>query len=191
MGTKAEDYEIVGSYDNQRVTSISAERTVNLFEYNDPEGKKPKCLLPTSGIVDTEIALGSETGGSRATFVFKDAIYQVFGQTIYKITGTTGALTTDIIGTLTTSVGYVGVDANTFQVIFLDGIQGFIYDTNALSFVQITDTSFPPKPIDVCFIDGFFIVANGGTNQFQMSKFDQGLVWGLTLQLQEQQEMPS
>ncbi len=178
MATKAEDYDFVGSYDNQRVTSISAERTVNLFEYMDAEGKKPKCLLPTSGLVNTDIALGSETGGSRATFVFQNAIYQVFGQTIYKITGTTGALTTDIIGTLSTNVGYVGIEANTFQVIFVDGTQGWIYDTNVLTFVQITDTSFPPKPIDVCFIDGFFIVANGGTNQFQMSKFNQGLVWG-------------
>lgn len=171
------DYDIVGSYDNQRYSSISAQRTVNLFEYIDPGGKKPKCHLPTSGIVDTELDVGSETGGSRASFVFKNATYQVFGQSVYKITGTTGALTTDHIGDLNTSEGYVGVEANTFQVIFVDGTQGFIYDTNALTFERITDTSFPSRPIDVCFEDGYFIVANGNTNQFQMSGFNQGMVW--------------
>ena len=181
MATKAEDYDFVGSYDNQRVTSISAQRTVNMFEYIDPEGKKPKSLISTSGLVDTELDLLFGTGGSRATFVFKDAIYQVYGVAVYKITGTTGALTTAHIGDLSTAVGYVGIEANTFQVIFVDGEKGFIYDTQTVvspAFLEITDTSFPDKPIDVCFIDGFFIVAHGGTNEFQMSKFDQGLVWG-------------
>lgn len=181
MATKAEDYDFIGSYDNQRVTSISAQRTVNMFEYIDPEGKKPKSLISTSGLVDQEVDLQFGTGGSRATFVFKDAIYQVFGAAVYKITGTTGALSTAHIGDLSTSVGYVGIEANTFQAIFVDGEKGFIYDTQTVvssAFVEITDTSFPDNPIDVCFIDGFFIVAHGGTNEFQMSKFDQGLVWG-------------
>ncbi len=181
MATKAEDYDFVGSYDNQRVTSISAQRSVNLFEYIDPQGKKDKCLLSTAGLVNVDLDLQFGTGGSRATFVFKDAIYQVYGSAVYKITGATGALTTSHIGDLSTTVGYVGIDANTFQVIFVDGEKGFIYDTQTVvssAFVEITDTSFPDNPIDVCFIDGFFIVAHGGTNEFQMSKFDQGLVWG-------------
>ena len=52
MATKATDYDLVGSYDNQRVSTISAERTVNMFEYVDPEGKRPKVLLSTAGLVD-------------------------------------------------------------------------------------------------------------------------------------------
>lgn len=181
MATRAEDYDFIGSYDNQRVSSISAERTVNLFEYIDPNGKKAKALLPTSGLVDQELDFQFGTGGSRATFVFKDATYQVFGVAVYKITGTTGALTTAHIGDLSTVTGYVGIEANTFQVIFVDGEKGFIYDTQTIvspAFNEITDTSFPQRPIDVCFIDGFFIVAHGSTNEFQMCKFNQGLVWG-------------
>lgn len=172
------DYDLVGSYDNQRVSTINAERTVNLFEYLDENGKRPKVLLPTAGLVDTDLDFGSETGGCRASFVFQDAIYQVFGKTVFRTTGVTGFLITNPIGTLPTSIGYVGVDANTYQVIFVDGIQGFIWDTNANTFTEITDTSFPSRPIDVCFIDGFFIVADGGTHQFQMSSLNQGMVWG-------------
>lgn len=171
------DYDIVGSYDNQRVSTINAERTVNLFEYIDPDGKRPKSLLSTSGLVDAELNFGSETDGARQAFVFDDAIYQVFGDSVFRTTGTTGSLTTTLIGTLGTSDGYVGIDANTYQVIFVDGQSGYIWDTNASTFEQITDTGFPGAPIDVCYLDGFFLVAHGGTNEFQLCLINQGMVW--------------
>jgi hypothetical protein len=178
MATKATDYDIVGSYDNQRITSISAQRTVNMFEYIDTEGKRPKVLLPTSGLINANLNLTSSNLGARAAFVFNGAVYQVYGNTVFKTIGPTTALITTPIGTLSNSSGYVGVDANTFQVIFVDGNQGFIYDTSTSVFARITDPSFPAKPIDVTYLDGFFVVAHGITNQFQLSEFNQGLIWG-------------
>jgi hypothetical protein len=172
------DYDIVGSYDNQRITTINAERSVNLFEYLDPDGKRPKSLLPTAGLINSDIDLDDEMGGARAAFVFNNAIYQVYGSTVFRTTGSTGFLLTSKIGTLPTSAGYVGIDANTFQVIIVDGQTGWIWDDNTQTFVKITDTSFPSNPIDVCYLDGFFVVANGNTNNFQLSMFNQGLVWG-------------
>lgn len=177
MATKATDYDLVGSYDNQRVSTISAERTVNMFEYMDPEGKRPKVLLSTAGLVDAELNFGSETDGARQTFVFDNAIYQVYGNSVFRTTGSTGLLSTSLIGTLSTSAGYVGIDANTYQVIFVDGQQGWIWDTNANTFEEITDTGFPTNPIDVCYLDGFFLIANGDTNTFQLSSINQGMVW--------------
>ena len=177
------DYDIVGSYDNQRVSTINAERTVNMFEYIDPNGKRPKVMLPTSGLLDSELSFSPETGGSRATFVYNNKvtgqqdIYQVFGSSVYRITGSTGSLGFSKIGALNTSSGYVGIDANSYQIIFVDGQNGWIWDINSTTFEQITDTSFPTKPIDVCFLDGFFIVANGDTNTFQLSLINQGMVW--------------
>lgn len=171
------DYDIVGSYDNQRYSTINAERTVNMFEYIDPDGKRPKSMLPTAGLVDADLDFGAETGGARQTFVFDDAIYQVYGVSVFRTTGTTGSLTTSLIGTIGTSAGYVGIDANTYQVIFVDGVLGYIWDTNASTFEQITDTGFPAAPVDVCYLDGFFLVAHGGTNEFQLSSFNQGMVW--------------
>ncbi len=177
MSTVAKDYEFIGSYDNQRVSTISAERTVNMFEYNDPQGKRPKTLLSTAGLINEDLDLGTETGGARAAFVFNDGIYQVYGSSVFLTTGTPDFLVTAHIGDLSTTTGYVGIDANTFQVIFVDGEQGWIWDINAANFQQITDSGFPASPIDVTYIDGFFLVANGGTNNFQMSSFNQGMVW--------------
>lgn len=177
MYAKSEDYDIVGSYDNQRVSSINAERSVNLFEYHDPQGKKPKSLISTSGLVDSGVSFSPETGGSRATFVFGDNIYQVFGATVFLITGPVGSLSKTVLGTLSTSTGYVGIDANQYQIIFVDGVEGYIWDTNALTFTRITDTGFPANPIDVCYLDGFFLVAAGGTNNFYLSLLNNGMVW--------------
>lgn len=156
-----------------------------MFEYLDPNAKRPKALFSTAGLVNSNLPFAgvTPTSGSRATFVYKNVVtgnlemYQVFGNGVYRITGTTGSLSESLIGNLLTSTGYVGIDANTYQIIFVDGQQGWIWDINADTFTRITDKGFPLQPIDVCFLDGFFIVPDGDTNQFQMSLINQGMVW--------------
>lgn len=177
MASECKDYDFVGSYDNQRISTINAERSVNVFEYLDPNGKRQKSLVSTSGLVDSALTFAPEVGGSRGTFVFNNSIYQVFGASLFLITGTVGSLTKSLIGSLVTSAGYVGIDANQYQVIFVDGVEGYIWDINATTFAQITDIGFPANPIDVCYLDGFFLVAAGGTNNFYLSLVNQGMVW--------------
>lgn len=173
--TQTVDYEIVGSYNNQRVSSIDAERSVNVFEYIDPLGKKKKSLISTSGLTNQNTSFGVATGGYRAQFVFNNNEYDVIGNTVFRVSPTN---VVSILGTIGSASGYVGVAANTFQIIFVDGQHGYVWDTTANTFTQITDTSFPAQPIDCDYMDGFFIVANGQTNTFQLSMFNQGLVWG-------------
>jgi len=179
--TQTTDYEIVGSYNNQRISSIDAERSVNMFEYIDALGKKPKSLINTSGLANTNLDFGAATGGARGQFVFKQPSngdvneYIIFGNSVFRISSA-GAVS--ILGTLVSTTGYVGIDANAFQIIFVDGQKGYIWDTTSSTFTMITDPAFPAKPIDVCYLDGFFVVAHGDTKNFQLSMFDQGLVWG-------------
>jgi hypothetical protein len=170
------DYDIVGSYNNQRVSSIDSERTVNMFEYIDPLGKKPKTLINTSGLINTEIQFGLSTMGFRRQFVFNNIEYSVVGADIYRTT--TNGVTSPIGSFANTDSGFVGIDANTFQIIFVDGQDGYIWDTNLNVFTQITDPAFPATPLDVTYLDGFFVVTDGGTNGFQLSSFNQGLIWG-------------
>lgn len=179
---KTEDYDLIGSYNNQRILPMDAERTINMFEYIDPLCKKPKMLVPTSGLDSTNVSFGALTGvGFRASFFFNDVTYHVIGDEVWQVKQVGSSLVPSHLNPdlpLTTSTGYVGVDANTFQIIFVDGVHGYIYDTTLLQFLQITDFSFPTTPIDVCNLDGYFVVANGGTNQFQLSSFNQGMNWG-------------
>lgn len=169
-----ENFEVVGSFNNQRIGELDSERTINMFEFIDPEGKKPRALFPTPGIV-TQFSL-LEVGGIRAMFVYGAFLYVVVDSHVYKVDS---AFVATNIGTMTTSAGYVGIDANTFQIIFVDGQNGYIYDTNIGLFTTITDSNFPPRPIDVTALDNFFIVANGQTSTFYVSENNQGLVWGL------------
>jgi hypothetical protein len=170
-----EDFDIVGSYNNQRFSTIDTDRSVNCFQYNDLMGKKKKSLINTSGLLNLNLSFVGANGGYRAQFVFNGDEYHVIGNKLYEISDIG---TISFLGTLNTSVGYVGVDANTFQIIFVDGVNGYIWDTIAIKFIQITDSSFPVNPIDVTQLDGFFVVAAGGTNTFLLSSFEQGLVWG-------------
>jgi hypothetical protein len=175
-----QSYDIVGSYNNQRVSSIDSERSVNVFEYIDPLGKKAKSLLSTSGIERMLNAVfPGNTGGFRGQFVFKGKMYVVVGSKIYSLSE---SLVPNELGTLETSAGYVGIDANINQLIFVDGTHGYIYDvtfpTETGGLQRITDPDFPTNPIDVAFLDGFFVVPVGGTNTFRLSSLNNGLIWG-------------
>jgi hypothetical protein len=178
MAVQAKDYDIVGSYDNQRYSSISAERSINCFEYIDPHGKKPKALINTSGLINTNsnYAAFNITGGFRAQFVFNGFEYSVIGNSFVS-QNNIGVI--KLLGTLEqNNTNFVGIDANTFQIFFVDGQSGYIYDTLTGNFTVITDPAFPPNPVDCCFLDDFFVVAQGDTPNFQLSMFDQGLIWG-------------
>ena len=176
-----ESFELVGSFNKQRALPIDAERTINMFEYLDPLGKKPHSLIYTSGIQNTGTFFSTLTGGSRAQFVYQGVgepqphMYMVLGSDVYRIDLTLSAV---LIFSFSTSSGYVGLDGNSHQVIFVDGSQGWIWDTLTNTATRITDPNFPTKPIDVTFLDGFFVVPQGDTNTFFLSSINQGLVWG-------------
>lgn len=184
-----ENFEIVGGYNNQRFTNIDAERTINMFEFIDLKGKKPASLLSTSGILNTMLVFPGAANGFRAEFVLNNFEYFVIGADIYR--RDLNNVVTKLNSTpLPTTTGYVGVDANNnangSQILFVDGQIGCIWDTatNQFTFnVRATDPAFPVSPIDVFFIDGFLGVANGGTNQFQLSGFNDAYSWGLVANL--------
>lgn len=177
------DYEIVGSYNKQRYDEIDAERTINMFEYIDPLGKKPKTLIPTSGIIDEQVSFPSVgSGGFRAQFSYKYStntpiMICVIGNSVYRLSTSVAGSTAVLLGTINGTVGYVGIDANQFQIILVDGTDGWIYDVQASTFQQITDPGFPTRPVDVTYLDGFFVAADGGTNNFYLSSFNNGLIW--------------
>lgn len=169
------DFDIVGSYNNQRITSLDGERSVNMFEYIDALAKKPKSLQPTSGIANSNLNFAGAIGGFRAQFVFNNIVYNVIGNRVYSVNS---ALAVSLLGNINTASGYVAITANTTQVLFVDGLNGWIWTPSNSTFLQITDTSFPTRPLDATYIDGFFLVINGQTNTFELSELNNGFIWG-------------
>ena len=124
MGLPATDFDIVGSYNNQRISEIDSERSVNCFEYRDPLAKKPKSLRGTSGLNNSGFVFTSATGGFRGDFVFLGQQYIVIGAYAFLIeaNGTVVKLSSSIDTTQT----YVGINGNEFQVIFVTGGAGYV-----------------------------------------------------------------
>ena len=166
-------FDIVGSFNKQPINNFDAQRTVNLFEYTDTEGKKGKILINTSGLIE-RFDISGMTQGWRNSFVFQGFAYFVVADSVYRMDSN---LIRTLLGTITTSNGFVGIEANTHQVIFVDGVFGYIYDVNTGVFQKITSPGFPTLPIDVAFLDGFFVVPAGGTNTLTLSSLNDGLTW--------------
>lgn len=164
-----ESYEIVGSFNNQRVSEIDSERSINCFPYFDPLSKDKQSLLGTSGLINQNLSFGSIAGGFRAEYVFNGNHYAVVGNAVILINNFNSF---SILGFINTNFGFVGISANTFQVIFVDGVNGWVWNTTTTTFSQITDSNFPIKPIDVTYLDGFTVVASGDTNNFVLSQFN-------------------
>ncbi len=165
-------FPIVGSFNRQRSDNIDSQRTINLYEFWDPEGKKPSVLLTTGGLEKVAETIGKT--GARNAFVFKDFLYFVVEDTVFRMDSN---LIPVVLGTLTTSMGHVGITANVNQVIFVDGVNGYIWDTTTLMFNQIINPNFPPRPGDVAYQDGFFIIISLETNEFQVSGLNDGNAW--------------
>lgn len=185
-----ENFELVGSYNNQRFPNIDAERTINMFEYVDLLGKKPKSLISTSGLQNTELTFPhtAPTDGFRMEYVLNGVEYFVIGQNFYRRDQNNNVAQLNAINGSQPILGngFVGVDANNAatgpQILFVDGTLGHIFDTGTGVFtynVNLVDPAFPDAPIDVTFLDGFLNVANGGTNQFQLSALNNAYSWGL------------
>ena len=187
------DYEIVGSYNNQRILNIDSERNVNLFEYIDINGKRPKTLIPTSGLDIQKATFQDALKGVRAAFYFKDitanntshieGVYVVVGNQFYIIKPD---FSVDKLNPspLATDTGYVGIDANQHQVMFVDGINGYIFNVQTGIFTVKNSSdpftppniAFPIRPIDVSNLDGYFVIASGDTPNWYISELNNGLV---------------
>jgi hypothetical protein len=66
------------------------------------------------------------------------------------------------------------------QVLVTSGGFGYIYDTTANTFTQITDPSFPTNVVMGLFADGYFIVMQATTSRFFLSSLEDGTTWNGT-----------
>lgn len=168
------DYPIFGDYGKRPAVNFSSEDLINLYLINDPAGKKKYAFLSTPGLMHPKI-VNTSTSESRALYVYQGVMYGVFGADIYKFSST---LVPIYIGSIGTSAGFVSITANNAnQIIFVDGVSGYIYNTSTNVFAKITDSGFPPKPLNVAFLDGYFAIQLGESSYFQLCALNDGTKW--------------
>lgn len=82
-------------------------------------------------------------------------------------------------GTLNTTSGRIKMVKNfSTQILVIDGTYGYIW--NGTTLTQIADPDFPANPIDCAYLDSYFIVVAGGTNNFYISDLENGTSWVAT-----------
>lgn len=164
--------DVINDYSADIESKLDAQRTVNMYIRSTPEGKTKASLAPMAGTTSPMIFTGlSEV---RQLIVYKGFNYAVVSNKIYRISST--GIKTEI-GSIGSLSGYVGVASNNAQIIWVDGANGYVYDTNTSTFSTVTAAGFPSSPQDVAFLDGYFIVNKGNTNLFFVSGLNDGLAW--------------
>jgi len=161
---------------------FDSERTINMFEYRDREGKKPTVNIFTPGL-DKVVDLVDLEGlkDVRAQFVFRGFAYSVIGNKVYR---SPPNLSMNFLFSMSTSVGYVGIDAAVNQILFVDGQQGYVWDTsdspppvNPTILNNDTVPNFPSQPIDVQYFADRFVVPQGNSRDFYISALNDGTTW--------------
>jgi hypothetical protein len=79
-------------------------------------------------------------------------------------------------GTLATATGPVDMADNGSQLVVVDGTSGYVVSLITGVFQKITSEFFMGAT-RVWFIDGYFMVNNPGTGQFQISSLYDGITW--------------
>lgn len=143
-----------------RSSNINAQRTVNLWPRTQGAGAKARVTLEgTPGLV---LAGTAGTGPWRSNAVkFGASLYAVSGATLFALNSNLSATS---IGTLSTSGGRVELVAGRDYLLIVDGTAGYAYD--GTTFATIADADFPSGVTHCTYLDGWFIVNEGSSDQF-------------------------
>lgn len=173
--SKAIDFPIVGSFSDDPIRKVNAQRTINLYEVSDPEGKKANYLASFSGL--QQKGTFSEGPNGRNSILYRGNVYFVVGADIYRMDSglIITRISTNLIRFNTTS-GHVGIAANETQIAFTDNSKLLIWDNVASTLTD--ESAILPAGVtakDITYMDGYFVIVNGATtntNRFYISELN-------------------
>ena len=179
MAPKDIKFDILGGYEKQEHNELDPQQTINLFPIHTAEGKK--ALFPTPGLnLDNGVDFSKENnGGGRAQYVFNNKLFAVIKNKVYRLTASSKGLDHAEIGEIETNSGFVDISSLENQLMFIDGIGGWIWDKNSLTFTKITDPNFPAEPISTNILANRFIVQKADRKNSFYSDSGDGLSWNV------------
>lgn len=161
----------------------NAEDCVNLFPESDGSGTgratlygvpglKLYCTLPTSpnqGQLETNYRTFAVSGG---------IFYEIFDDETFTAYGPVGAVTGPVsMATNGSPATTVNTTTNGQIVIVSSDHLGFVFDLTANTLAPILDFGFPLLATNVTIIDGYFVVGDFGSRQFNISALNDGTTW--------------
>jgi hypothetical protein len=161
-----------------RALPFSAQRCVNYFAESAPLAGKAKTPVVVYNAPGTTAFAEGLSGAVRGSRTMAGVLYVVAGNALYSVSA---AGVETLLGAINTFIGSVSMAVNRAspqQLCFVDGVDGWIYDTVG-GLQQITDDDFEPADT-VTFQDGYFIFNRKGTSEFFISGIDDGLSYSAT-----------
>lgn len=176
--SKAALNNFIGGFNEEIDKKIDSQRTVNMYVLQSKQGKSQDVLVSFPGIKLKKTFIDETNIRSMyvtsKVFNFDEAMFVVVSDKVYQLDT---AFNATLIGQLDTASGFVSISNNVNQVIFIDGSFGYIWDASVSTFQKITAPGFPVLPVNVAFLDGYFVVAWGNSSQFNVSALNDGLSW--------------
>ena len=172
---RTEQLQLAGPHYSGRSLNAHAQTCINWYpEITQLQEKTKVLLMPTPG---TKLVQSVGIGPHRGSIIHKDACYIISGNELIKQT-TAGVFSS--LGTIGTSTGRVSMASNGAfgdQLIIVDGTDGYIWDSQALTLTTIADAQFPAFPLQVRYMDSYFIVIAVDSGQFNISSSNDGTAW--------------
>ena len=175
---------------NGRSLNIDASRCVNFYPEltNAPDGKSQIVLVGTPGLGLFALGIGGQYTPVRGMHSFNNTLYAVIGSKFYSVA--VNGVATLIASTLSTSAGRISFTNNGTsshgvggdQILFVDGVDGYIWNTKTTIFTKLPSTAgwadlkTGGTPQQVEFLDGYFIAINGSMNYYVSDLYD-GTTW--------------
>ena len=164
--------KIFDGYNLAREPKISPQQLVNMYVIKDEKSKTGNSLVPMVG--RKKVIEFDEGDAVRNMYTYRNYMYAVSGNKIYRIDS---LLNPALLGTISNSAGFVSIAENENEIIFINGIDGYVFNRISSTFTTISAAGFPANPQSVVNFGGYFVVNDAGSNQFFISGSNDGLSW--------------
>jgi hypothetical protein len=153
--------------------NVTAQQRTNCYAEIQKEEDKTKVAY--YNLPGCEILTDIGANPARGSYVLSvsEFMYTVNGDKLYQ-TDNSGTYT--VRGTLNTSTGYVCMADNGTELLIVDGVNGYIFDTVSNTFSQIA-SNFPNGARTCTFLGGRFAAEVPNSGLFQYSDLFDGLTW--------------
>jgi hypothetical protein len=166
-------YPLFGLGYKGKSPNVTAQTRINCYAEIQKEEDKTKVAYYNLPGCEEFADLGAAPARAQWTLSVSTYLYSVNGDKFYQVDN---AGVSTLRGTINTTTGYVCMTDNGTEILIVDGVNGYIFNTSTNVFQQVF-SSFPNGAATCTFLGGRFCVEVPNTGLFQYSDLYDGLTW--------------
>lgn len=156
---------------------VTAQRRVNCyFENRKDKDRTPIACYGTPGMKFAFTIGALANSPVRGMLGTSSSLYSAVGNTFFQ-NNSAGVQQYTQPGALASTAGFVSFAFNPNQVMLVDGVKGYVYQSGVVTAIADANYNSLTAPTTNVFVGGYFVVNVPGTQQFNVSNFYDGTVW--------------